>query len=1055
MVLLLLMLQRGLLNKEYRNGNLIGITRRDMQIFVVDCPNNPTPNLNPSSGVGKTEFTIEEGEELCIDIAYEDANNNDLELNAFGEVFDNNIVNPTATINSPITGTGTVSTEFCWNTACGQARDLPYLFNIKVEDNGCPPKTKNSIFEIKVDDPQPPTSLTGKNPVCENKKGVLYSVDSISGYTFNWNVTGGMIDSGKTTNEIAVNWGGVGSGEVSVAAENSHGCISDTISKQITISEAPEVDAGKDTTICSKKSLVLGGNPTGPNNATYSWLPERLVSDASIQNPATVKLDSSQKFIVSVIDEGSCIVKDSMNVSVIEDSLNAGNDTMICKYDTIRLSAQGGDNYYWSPDSLLVNNNVPNPKVFPQNTTHFVLMDTFGVKNCSYSDTVMVEVDSLPYADAGDDTSLCKDDTIQIGGDSTLTTDVDYTWEPDSVVDTPNKYNTLVYPSSSTDLVLNVVDSNNCKNKDTVNLKVNTLPIVSAGNDTSVCKKDTVQLNGQSNGVEFEWSDSGSVNNDTILNPFSVPTDTNIYTLKALSSKGCSNFDSVKVAVDPIPLVDAGEDLWMCPGDTIQLSANGSGNFKWSPTASLTQNNISDPNAFPDTSTKYVVSTTDTNSCSNEDTVTVKVNNDVPINIGNDTTLCKNDTIKLGGDPTSPTGTNYSWTPSNNLSDTASANPLAFPENDKKYILSVSNDTCTNKDSVELEVNIPAKADAGMTDTTCGLNTVNLNGSIGGGASSLTWHTSGSGIFKDSTSANTDYFPSKADTSSGMLSLFLSTDDPAGPCPSDTDSIRLIMDTPVKVDAGNSTKSCESGALSLNGQISGGINKGVWSSLGDGSFQDSTILNTNYIYGKNDKNAGNVAIVLTSKNPPGPCGIKKDTLNINVIEEPKAMMDTNGIPTCKGLKINFSNKSENYDSIEWKIKDSTITTDSPEHIFSYEQESNVYLIAQNDGVCQDTSKFRLDVYSFKHYFSAFIPNVFSPNNDNMNDKFRIKFDGEYSECTNLKIFNRWGQLMFRSVGFNAPWQGKTPAGKDVPQGTYIYSLKVGKIKFKGDITLLR
>ena len=96
--------------KEYRNGNLIGVTRRDLQILVLSCPLNPAPNIDPTAGTTSNQFTMEEGETLCFDFGYDDPNGNSLTLSAGGAVFDVNMVNPNATINQPLTGLGDVST---------------------------------------------------------------------------------------------------------------------------------------------------------------------------------------------------------------------------------------------------------------------------------------------------------------------------------------------------------------------------------------------------------------------------------------------------------------------------------------------------------------------------------------------------------------------------------------------------------------------------------------------------------------------------------------------------------------------------------------------------------------------------------------------------------------------------------------------------------------------------------------------------------------------------------------------------------------------------------
>ncbi len=59
--------------KEYRNGNLIGITRRDLQLLVLPCPPQIPPVLNPASqNEGTTEFDVNEGDVLCFPIIFSD-----------------------------------------------------------------------------------------------------------------------------------------------------------------------------------------------------------------------------------------------------------------------------------------------------------------------------------------------------------------------------------------------------------------------------------------------------------------------------------------------------------------------------------------------------------------------------------------------------------------------------------------------------------------------------------------------------------------------------------------------------------------------------------------------------------------------------------------------------------------------------------------------------------------------------------------------------------------------------------------------------------------------
>ena len=84
-----------------------------------------------------------------------------------------------------------------------------------------------------------------------------------------------------------------------------------------------------------------------------------------------------------------------------------------------------------------------------------------------------------------------------------------------------------------------------------------------------------------------------------------------------------------------------------------------------------------------------------------------------------------------------------------------------------------------------------------------------------------------------------------------------------------------------------------------------------------------------------------------------------------------------------------------------------------------------------------------------------IPNIFSPNGDGIHDKWEIAYLNTYPGCT-VDIFNRYGQLIYHSIGYNNPWDG-TVNGKPVPTGTYYYIIdpKNGREKMSGYVDVIR
>jgi len=120
-----------------------------------------------------------------------------------------------------------------------------------------------------------------------------------------------------------------------------------------------------------------------------------------------------------------------------------------------------------------------------------------------------------------------------------------------------------------------------------------------------------------------------------------------------------------------------------------------------------------------------------------------------------------------------------------------------------------------------------------------------------------------------------------------------------------------------------------------------------------------------------------------------------------------------------------------------------------------------YTLKVTDLLGCDTSEitFRIRVIPEK----VWVPNVFTPNGDGVNDGFKILAAGEQElvAVTNFQIFNRWGQLVFESIGNvkSVVWDGKQK-GEDAPSDVYVWKASVRYLTGKeqnlqGQITLLR
>ncbi len=81
----------------------------------------------------------------------------------------------------------------------------------------------------------------------------------------------------------------------------------------------------------------------------------------------------------------------------------------------------------------------------------------------------------------------------------------------------------------------------------------------------------------------------------------------------------------------------------------------------------------------------------------------------------------------------------------------------------------------------------------------------------------------------------------------------------------------------------------------------------------------------------------------------------------------------------------------------------------------------------------------------------FIPDAFSPNGDGVNDLFIIR-NGD-DQIQDIKIFNRWGSVVYQSQHYESPWDGRYRESF-VPTGTYIYQIKTPFLMYEGVVTVI-
>lgn len=184
-----------------------------------------------------------------------------------------------------------------------------------------------------------------------------------------------------------------------------------------------------------------------------------------------------------------------------------------------------------------------------------------------------------------------------------------------------------------------------------------------------------------------------------------------------------------------------------------------------------------------------------------------------------------------------------------------------------------------------------------------------------------------------------------------------------------------------------------------------------------------------------------------------------------MIEEPHKLLlevskDTSILLGCSVELKSFTNSSDSL-IYQWSPIDSLNCGDCPRTITQPFFTTNYKLLVIDESGCEAKEEVLITVEKPRN---VYIPNVFSPNLDGINDEFLIYTGKEVERIVTLKIFDRWGELVYQNDGFppNTPsegWKGNFK-GEKMSNGVFIYLAVVrfvdGKeIQYQGDVTLLR
>jgi len=553
---------------------------------------------------------------------------------------------------------------------------LTTTYAVTVENAGCPEVATVTITVNEVI-----ASIETSSPsICAGESVLLWGS---GGSGLEWS-------TGETSPFISVTPAETTTYELTVTEAGCQGTALVTIVLQEIVADAvavPEV-------ICPGLTTVLSAS----GGSSYVWNTGQTGQDIEV-SPLTTTTYSV------TVTEGDCSAEATVTVVVgdyLQPGLTASQQT-ICPGQSTVLTASGGSLYLWSIGET--GNSI---EVSPLESTVYTV--TVTNEGCTGVGEIWIEVDdNLPLTIASSDNQLCA-------GESTVLTVIggaDYVWSTGE-----QTVSILVSPAESTSYSVTATE-NGCVGEASVLVEVIPLPTAFAeAAPAQICAGSSTQLTA-TGGSQYRWSTGQTAASLAVL-----PQQTTTYTVTVTDS-GCTSVAAVTVEVIPLPTAEiTSPDTQICAGESVVLSASGTGTYQWS----TGETGVSSISVSPLNTTVYWLSVTN-QACTASDSLQIEVGSAAVQLQASAGELCLGERVLL----TALGQGSVVWS-----TDETTATIEPQPLQTTTYYLTLTNGLCQATDSAVVSVINPAVSIASSSLVICPGVPVQLTAT---GIGALLWNT--------------------------------------------------------------------------------------------------------------------------------------------------------------------------------------------------------------------------------------------------------------------------------------------------------------------------
>lgn len=505
-----------------------------------------------------------------------------------------------------------------------------------------------------------------------------------------------------------------------------------TLTKPILVVASPVGKILFDTSICKGDSLLI---KTDFTSESYLWSNGAITSSIVIKEPGSYWIET---------DHYGCVVRDSIYIT--ENALpvvNLGNDTTICSQNLLLDAGNTGATYLWQDGSTAQTFNVAG--------TGNYKVQVKDINGCIGRDSIKINMYAKMEWEHNNTTAICAGSSTQlfVKGANLKS----YSWSPSVTLNDSTISNPVARPFDTTLYIVSLTDNNGCKEKDSIWVNVKPKPFVITMDSATVCAGSRIALATlATGGVNYSWSPADYLSNISGGGAVAAPEKSIKYFVTVTAANGCTDSDSVKINVNPSPVLAAGTlDTLICPGTAVSLAATSPNavSYKWTPSLNLDDATSATPIATPTNTTDYSVQATNQYGCTVTDTVhvTVKSKKSAAIQPAL-STICPGTAITLkatGGDI-------YQWYPLDLSLEKGDTTISVAPLTSTTYKVVATSAECGFRDTAYATVNISSPASINISksnDVDCILSTATLKAE--GGRS---YHWSPANTLSDATAAS-------------------------------------------------------------------------------------------------------------------------------------------------------------------------------------------------------------------------------------------------------------------------------------------------------------